>query len=214
MITLDYLQKKKIKFFPLTSLGLKGYAYPKEDALTIIEELRKNNIPIIGGKVLVLVDNKIEYPKGYDNWFCDRLQNESWFDFVQRSCDISFQYVNRYSINNAFPFFRKGKIGLFKISYIEKPEEYIDISSKVNKVLAQWNPIGVPLDIADSEYTEYVPYIIDAIGDIKEVTNCLLSILRNIGVGKEVFNNLDITKIAFQLNDLANHQIISKIKES
>ena len=30
----------------------------------------------------------------------------------------------------------------------------------VNQILAEWNPIGVPEGIADSEYTMYVPNIL------------------------------------------------------
>ena len=38
-----------------------------------------------------------------------------------------------------------------------KDKRYSDEHYLVNQILAEWNPIGVPEDIADSEYTTYVP---------------------------------------------------------
>jgi hypothetical protein len=34
------------------------------------------------------------------------------------------------------------------------------LEAEINKILTKWNPIGVPLAIAESEYTSYIPKII------------------------------------------------------
>lgn len=48
-----------------------------------------------------------------------------------------------------------------EINYIKHPvtrdKRYSDEHYLVNQILAEWNPIGVPEGIADSEYTMYVP---------------------------------------------------------
>lgn len=41
-----------------------------------------------------------------------------------------------------------------------KDKRYMDEHYLVNQILAEWNPIGVPEGIADSEYTMYVPNIL------------------------------------------------------
>ncbi len=38
-----------------------------------------------------------------------------------------------------------------------RDKRYSDEHYLVNQILAEWNPIGVPEGIADSEYTMYVP---------------------------------------------------------
>ncbi len=38
-----------------------------------------------------------------------------------------------------------------------REKRYSDEHYLVNQILAEWNPIGVPEGIADSEYTMYVP---------------------------------------------------------
>lgn len=47
-----------------------------------------------------------------------------------------------------------------EINYIKHPvtrdKRYSDEHYLVNQILAEWNPIGVPEGIADSEYTMYV----------------------------------------------------------
>lgn len=49
----------------------------------------------------------------------------------------------------------------------------------INHILADWNPIGVPKDIAIEEYKEYIPLILQATKDRHELMNCLEDILIN-----------------------------------
>lgn len=57
------------------------------------------------------------------------------------------------------------------------------VIENINGVLAEWNPIGVPEDIATDEYKAYIPLIIQALERRQQLMNCLEDILVNkIGV--------------------------------
>lgn len=49
----------------------------------------------------------------------------------------------------------------------------------INNILSDWNPIGVPDDIALDEYREYIPVILKYIEDRQQLINCLEDILVN-----------------------------------
>ncbi len=54
------------------------------------------------------------------------------------------------------------------------------IFENINKVLADWNPISVPENIATIEYIGYVPLILKNIGNRQNLVCCLEDILINI----------------------------------
>ncbi len=49
----------------------------------------------------------------------------------------------------------------------------------INRILSEWNPIGVPNDIAKTEYTNYIPEILAASKNETSLMNCLENILIN-----------------------------------
>lgn len=49
----------------------------------------------------------------------------------------------------------------------------------INLVLTEWNPIGVPHDIATEEYKSYIPFILQSIENRQQLMNCLEDILIN-----------------------------------
>jgi len=62
---------------------------------------------------------------------------------------------------------------------------------KINSVLVDWNPIGVPDNIAIDEYKGYIPSILQSIGNRQQLFNCLEDILINkMGVGYDPTNKL------------------------
>jgi len=64
---------------------------------------------------------------------------------------------------------------------------------KINDILTEWNPIGVPESIATEEYKGYVPLILKSIGSQKQLINCLEYILVNeIGVDYDPNNEIHI----------------------
>lgn len=48
---------------------------------------------------------------------------------------------------------------------------------KINKVLAEWNPLGVPDELATEEYTSYISTIIRFANDEKQLKNYLEQVL-------------------------------------
>jgi len=54
-----------------------------------------------------------------------------------------------------------------------------NIIESINRVLADWNPIGVDDEIAIEEYKGYIPLILKAIENKQELMNCLEDILIN-----------------------------------
>jgi len=49
----------------------------------------------------------------------------------------------------------------------------------INQVLADWNPIGVDIDIAIEEYRGYIPAILQSIEKRQQLMDCLEDILIN-----------------------------------
>ncbi len=59
----------------------------------------------------------------------------------------------------------------------------------INRILANWNPIGVPENIAIDEYKGYVPLILKSIESREQLEKCLEDILINkIGTGYDPAN--------------------------
>lgn len=54
-----------------------------------------------------------------------------------------------------------------------------NLNKDINNVLAAWNPIEVPKDVAFSEYARYVPMILEFIDDREKLLNHLKDILIN-----------------------------------
>lgn len=49
----------------------------------------------------------------------------------------------------------------------------------INEILAEWNPIGVPVGLSKAEYENYIPLIKSSMNSEKELINCLKDILIN-----------------------------------
>lgn len=79
----------------LEIIGINEYAWKKNEIIKILEILRKERIAVLGGDVYRIVDNKIEFT--YDSWY---LNNDGDLDFVERSLDKAFSYVQEYEKAN------------------------------------------------------------------------------------------------------------------
>ena len=96
-------------------------ALNKEDALNLLDLCFELFIPVLGGDVLFLKDNgSLDYT--YDNWYINRLQAETFYQFLKRSIDVSKDYINNYH----HPFLKESSI-LFNIVPFDI-ENYEDIS--------------------------------------------------------------------------------------
>lgn len=98
---------------------IKGYsddnviskALSKEDALNALDLYCYLEIPILGGDVFYLNQNKDIYWT-HDNWYINQLENENDTQFLKRSIEESRNYINSY--NNIF---LKNSHFLFDIIY-------------------------------------------------------------------------------------------------
>ncbi len=55
----------------------------------------------------------------------------------------------------------------------------------VNDYLAKWDPIGLPQEIADVEYVDYVPGIVEALPNKRDLYTCLMSFLSKLGINQD-----------------------------
>jgi len=82
------------EYYSLKHLGIEGYAFPDQEALKIVQLCKLSLIPILGGDVYSLNDSTIECLD--DNWYYDRTPSESYYNYVQNSCNKSESYIRTY----------------------------------------------------------------------------------------------------------------------
>lgn len=84
------------EYYSLKNLGIEGYAFPYQEALKIVQICKFLVIPILGGDVYSMNNSTIE--NSDDNWYYDRTPNESFYDYVQNSCNKSESYIRTFKI--------------------------------------------------------------------------------------------------------------------
>lgn len=82
--------------FYLGELGIDAYAFPKQEALQLLRELRDDGIPILGGDVFYLNNSIIKVSD--DSWYCEQNEDEVKEDFVQRSYKIALNFIENYNV--------------------------------------------------------------------------------------------------------------------
>lgn len=82
------------EYYSLMDLGIEGYAFPYQEALKIVQICKLLAIPILGGDVYSMINSTIE--NSGDNWYYDRTPNESYYDYVQNSCNKSESYIRNF----------------------------------------------------------------------------------------------------------------------
>lgn len=80
----------------------------------------------------------------------------------------------------------------------------------VNKYLAKWDPIGLPLEIANVEYVDYVPDIVKSMTDRQNVISCLINFLDKIGTCKKTICNSIKEELFMRADDLLNLMMTSR----
>lgn len=68
-----------------------AYVFPKEEVIKIIQFLKEEFYPILGGDVF-LQENGC-FSIAYDFWRCNQEKNENPYDFLNRSCDMAMTFV-------------------------------------------------------------------------------------------------------------------------
>ncbi|HRG33566.1 MAG: Imm40 family immunity protein [Saprospiraceae bacterium] len=100
MSSINEILKKGLS---LEEIGVKNWALPKEDALSVLKKFHAMQIPVLGGDVCEIIDGVIQY--NYDNWYCDRLSNESYSAFAHRSIEKAKDYIKSYKSNQSAKIF-------------------------------------------------------------------------------------------------------------
>ncbi|WP_368408272.1 Imm40 family immunity protein [uncultured Duncaniella sp.] len=81
----------------------------KSETLRIAEEYYNSNIPILGGDVYFFNNGNIK--PTYDNWYCNRNNSETSYEYVARSYQVACDYIKKYPDNaNIFFSIVKGHI--------------------------------------------------------------------------------------------------------
>ena len=62
----------------------------------------------------------------------------------------------------------------------------------IQKILEDWNPIGVPEYIVDVEYLDYIPYLIQTAHNLEKTKKGLIYILRQMGYNNHCICNKKI----------------------
>ena len=84
----------KLRSISLESIGVDGIAYTKSEALRIAEEYYNSNIPILGGDVYLFNNGNIK--PTFDNWYCNRNDSETSYEYVVRSYQVACDYIKKY----------------------------------------------------------------------------------------------------------------------
>lgn len=78
----------------------------------------------------------------------------------------------------------------------------------INRILADWDPIGVPKYIAIDEYIRYIPLILESIESREQLLKCLEDILINkLELGYNPANNehsKDLQQVCDKLIEVYN----------
>ena len=86
------------KYFSLEEIGINNSAFPFQQAILLVDALRQSNVPILGGDVYLKLGSSIE--PSYDNWYCDKIEDERDSDFLRRSCDVAETFIKEYKRKN------------------------------------------------------------------------------------------------------------------
>ena len=79
---------------PLSEInpGSDELALKIDDALEAIESLQNTQSAILGGDILLDDLGKLTYT--YENWYSEKIPNESHIDYCNRSYDIASNYLH------------------------------------------------------------------------------------------------------------------------
>lgn len=95
----------------LEEYGINDLSWKREDAKSLIQEIIKDKIGILGGDIYKLSHNHLE-PLS-DNWACEPNETESEEEYYFRSKSESLKYITEYPA-------RQEENILFSITFTEK----------------------------------------------------------------------------------------------
>jgi hypothetical protein len=113
MLKQEIKDKITEKSISLEGYGINDLAWSKEDAKSLINQIMKDKVGILGGDVYKLTPKRLE-PLS-DNWSCEPMETEPEEDYYSRSKSESLKYIENYPIEP------EEKI-IFSITFTEKIE--------------------------------------------------------------------------------------------
>ncbi|MEO6907431.1 MAG: Imm40 family immunity protein [Abditibacteriaceae bacterium] len=82
--------------YSLSAIGASGFALKRNDALKLISLLEEIPTAILGGDVYFLKEGQLEV--SYDNWYCNKLPDENYLNYVNRTHIIARNYIKNYRL--------------------------------------------------------------------------------------------------------------------
>ena len=86
------------EYYSLKNLGVEGYAFPYQEALKLVQICKLLAIPILGGDVYSMNNSTIK--NSDNNWYYDRAPHESYYEYVQNSCNKSESYIRTFKTHS------------------------------------------------------------------------------------------------------------------
>ena len=96
----DYVFSKEIDeimsigFWLKDAVGVNEWAFTKDEAISVVTQLKELNIPVLGGDVYEIREGR-PHPIG-ENWSCNQEHDEPFTQFVERSASKATDYLTRY----------------------------------------------------------------------------------------------------------------------
>lgn len=81
---------------PLEDVGVRNWALTQEDALAALTKFARIGIAVLGGDVYSVNNGVVE--SNYDNWYCNRNDDESDSAYVERSIAAARNYIENYRV--------------------------------------------------------------------------------------------------------------------
>jgi hypothetical protein len=78
----------------LENLGIRNWALERNDALAALQRLAEIEVPVLGGDVVVAKNGSLEI--SYDNWYCNRMREETDLAFLSRSIEVAREFILQY----------------------------------------------------------------------------------------------------------------------
>ena len=74
---------------------------------------------------------------------------------------------------------------------------------EINRIVSEWNPIGVDENIAPSEYVVYVSQIKECLDDRQALMRCMIKMLDGMNLSPDLNNGLHMDAL---------HEVCSKLQ--
>jgi hypothetical protein len=110
----------KEKMTPLFDMNDNYWVFTKDNALDVIEKLKKIKIPVLYGEVLIAQNNKIRITG--DGWWCEKKDIPTDETYLNFSIEKSKQYILNYKISEdgivlftIFPMVKDNRLEIIKL---------------------------------------------------------------------------------------------------